>query len=102
SQLSGVVSGTLTLDAERLSLSAVHGQLIFDRVDLAVAGVPFNQQQPTRVDVADGRAQIVTWNWGGADNRLSLGGSVQFDGTPALDVSLDGAIDLQAVGAFVS
>ena len=101
SQLSGVVSGMLTLDADRLSLSAVRGQLLLDRADLTVAGVAFTQQQPTRVDVANGRAQIVTWNWGGADSRVSLEGGVQFDGTPALDVTVDGSLDLRALGAFV-
>ena len=100
-QLSGFVSGMLTLDADRLSWAAVHGKLLLDRVDLSVAGVPFNQQQPTRVDVADGRAEIVTWNWGSADNRLSLAGNVQFDSQPTLDVTLDGTIDLHAIGAFV-
>ena len=102
SQVTGLLSGTLTLDADRPVLSAVHGQLVLDRVALGVAGVPFEQQQPTRVDVANGRAQIVEWNWGGAGNRFSLSGGVQFDGPPTLDVSADGTIDLRVLGAFLS
>lgn len=101
SQLSGLVSGALTLDADRPSLDAVRGQLILDRVDLVVSGIPFNQQQPTQVDVANGRAQITNWNWGTGDNRLSLGGGVQFEGRQALDISLDGAMDLRTLGAFL-
>ncbi len=101
SQLTGLVSGTLTLDADRPVLAAVRGQLVLDRVELAVAGVPFNQQQPTRIDVADGRVRIASGTGAGAGNRLSVGGSVQFDGTPALDVSVDGTIDLRALGAFL-
>ena len=101
-QLAGLVSGTLTLDADRPVLAAVRGQLVLDRADLSVAGVAFNQQQPTRVDVADGRARVAAWNWGGGvGNTFSVGGSVTFDGTPALDVSLDGTIDLRALGAFL-
>ena len=102
SQLTGLVSGTLTLDADRPTLSAVRGQLVLDRADVSVAGVAFNQQQPTRVDVADGRARVASWNWGGSGGNLfSVGGNVTFDGTPALDVSLNGTIDLRALGAFI-
>src|SRR5450759_1580392 len=62
-QLAGLLSGTLTLAADRPVLAAVRGQLVLDRVDLSVAGVAFDQQRPTRVDVADGRAQIAAWDW---------------------------------------
>lgn len=101
SQLSGLVSGAITLDADRPSLDAVRGQLVLDRVDLVVSGIPFNQQQPTQVDISNGRAQITHWNWGTGDNRVSLGGSVQFEGRQALDISMDGAMDLRTLGAFL-
>lgn len=101
SQLAGLVSGTLTLDADRPVLAAVRGQLVLDQANLAVAGVPFNQQRPTRIEVADGRVQIAAWDWGGEGNRLSVGGGVRFDDSPALDLSVDGAIDLRALGAFL-
>ena len=100
-QLGGLVSGTLTLDADRPSLAAVRGQLILDRADLSVAGVAFTQQQPTRVDVAGGRAQIAAWNWGGAGNSFSLSGGFKFDGAQALDLAVDGTVDLRALGAFL-
>jgi hypothetical protein len=77
----------------------VRGQVVLDHADVAFAGVPFAQERPTRVDVADGRAEIAAWDWGGAGNRLSIGGRVQFDGTPSLDVTLGGAIDVRALGA---
>jgi outer membrane protein assembly complex protein YaeT len=101
SQLAGLVSGTLTLDADRPVLAAVRGQLVLDQANVAVAGVPFNQQRPTRIEVADGRVQIAAWDWGGEGNRLSLGGGVQLEGAPALDISADGTIDLRALGAFL-
>jgi outer membrane protein assembly factor BamA/autotransporter translocation and assembly factor TamB len=100
-QLGGLVSGTLELDADRPALAAVRGQLVLDRADLSVAGVPFTQQQPTRVDVAGGRAQIAAWNWGGAGNSFSVSGGVKFDEPQALDVAVDGTIDLRALGAFL-
>lgn len=103
SQLTGLLSGTLTLDADRPQLTAVRGQLVLDRVALVVAGVPFDQQRPTRLDVADGRVQIAAWDWGGPGNRFSLSGGVRLDADrpPALDVVVDGTIDLRALGAFL-
>lgn len=100
-QLAGLVTGTLTLAADRPVLAAVRGQLVLDRADLSVAGVAFDQQEPTRIDVADGRARVTAWTWGGSGNALTVGGSVTFDGTPALDLSLDGTIDVRALGAFI-
>jgi outer membrane protein assembly complex protein YaeT len=102
SQASGLVSGTLTLDASGLSLSSIRGQLELDRAGVTIAGIPFEQQQPTRIDVADGRATIAAWQWGGPDNRFALSGGLRFDGDPMLDLSADGEIDLRLVGAFVS
>ena len=78
----------------------MRGQLVLDRADLGRRRA-FTQQQPTRVDVAGGRAQIAMWNWGGAGNSFSLSGGVTFDGVQALDVSVDGTIDLRALGAFL-
>ncbi len=101
SQLAGLISGTITLAADRPALAAVRGQVVLDRAGLEFAGVPLDQQRPTRVDVADGRAEIGVWDWGGAGNQLSVGGRVQFDGTPSLDVSVNGTIDLRALGAFL-
>jgi outer membrane protein assembly factor BamA/autotransporter translocation and assembly factor TamB len=100
-QLGGLVSGTLELDADRPTLAAIRGQFVLDRADLSVAGVPFTQQQPTRVDVAGGRAQIAAWNWGGAGNSFSVSGGIKFDEAQALDVAVDGTIDLRALGAFL-
>ena len=99
-QLAGLVSGTLTLDADRPVLAAVRGQLVLDRVELSVAGVAFDQQRPTRIEVADGRARIAAWDWAGVGNHVSVGGNVAFDGTPVLDLSVAGTIDLRALGAF--
>jgi hypothetical protein len=83
SRLSGLISGTLTLDADRPLLSSVHGQLLLDRVDLTVAGVPFQRQMPTQVDVANGRRADRQVGLGrGAGNRLSLTGGFQFDDHP--------------------
>jgi outer membrane protein assembly factor BamA/autotransporter translocation and assembly factor TamB len=101
SQATGLVSGTLTLDASSLSLSSIRGQLELDRAGFTIAGVPFEQQQPTRIDVAGGRATISAWQWGGAGNQIALSGGLRFDGDSMLDVSADGTVDLRIAGAFL-
>ena len=40
-------------------------------------------------------------NWGGGGNSFSVSGGIKFDEAQALDVSVDGTVDLRALGAFL-
>ena len=58
-ELGGRIDATVQLEADRASLDRVRGTVALDRAELALGGVPFDQQVPTRlVDrrrPADGR-----------------------------------------------
>jgi outer membrane protein assembly complex protein YaeT len=101
SQLGGVSSGTLTLESDTPALASVKGALVLDRAGLSVAGVRFDQQRPTRVEVQGDTLRIADWEWGGEGNRVSLGGTIGLDAPRTLDLSADGSIDLRALGAFL-
>lgn len=100
-QLGGVSSGTLTLESDTPALASVNGALVLDRAELSVAGVRFDQQRPTRIEVQGDSLRIADWEWGGEGNRVSLGGTIGLDAPRALDVSADGSVDLRALGAFL-
>lgn len=100
-QLGGRSSGTLTVSADTAALASLKGELVLDRGELLVAGVRFEQQRPTRLELQGDSLRIATWEWGGEGNRVSLGGSFGLDARRALDLSADGAIDLRALGAFL-
>ena len=57
-QISGSVDATLTADADGFTLDRVRSLLVLDRASLVAAGVPFEQSAPTRIRLANGRAQI--------------------------------------------
>lgn len=100
-QLGGVSSGTLTLESDTPALASVKGALVLDRAELSVAGVRFDQQRPTRIEVRGDSLRIAEWEWGGEGNRVSLGGTIGLDAPRALDVSAEGSVDLRALGAFL-
>ena len=100
-RLQATLAVSLSLEADALSLERLRGESVLDRADVTVAGIPLSQQRPTRVAITPGRAQIVDWAWGGADNRLMLGGSVQLGPPPRLDLTLDASLDLRVLTLLV-
>ena len=100
-RLQGTLAVSLSLEADALSLERLRGEAVLDRADVTVAGIPLSQQRPTRVAITPGRAQIVDWAWGGADNRLALGGSVQLGPPPRVDLTLDASLDLRLLTLLV-
>lgn len=101
SQLGGVLSGTLTLDADAPTLAGLRGELVLDRAELSVAGVKLDEQRPTRLAMAGGQVRVVDWEWGAEGNRISIGGSVRLEAPRALDLSATGQVDLRLLGAFL-
>src|SRR5262249_8962427 len=97
----GTLSASLTLEADKPSLDAVRGELVLDRGELSIGGVPIRLQRPTRVAIEGSRARIEDWEWGGAATRISLGGSATLSANPALDLSADANLDLRLLSAFV-
>ncbi len=104
SQIQGAMSGTLDLQADAPSLASARGSLTLQHADLTLGGVPFSQQQPTRLVLQDGRLDIAELSWGDTTrtggNRLTVTGGATLTGAPALNLTLDGDLDLRIIGAF--
>ena len=94
---------TLTADADRFALDALRASIVFDQASLSLAGVPFTQSTPTRVRLEGGRARLEELRWNAQGNELRASGSADLIGpAPALDLAVDGALDLRVLGAFAS
>ena len=94
---------TLTADADRFALDALRASIVFDQASLSLAGVPFAQSTPTRVRLERGRARLEELRWNAQGNELRASGSADLIGpAPALDLAVDGALDLRVLGAFAS
>jgi len=100
-QLGGLMSGTLTLSATAPTLESASGELVLDRAELSAAGVRFDQQRPTRLALARGRLRVADLTWGGEGNRVTVGGDIGLGADASLNVSVGGAVDLRALGAFL-
>ena len=103
-QLQGRMDGTLELTADAPALDRVSGTLTLQRADLTLAGVPFRQQQPTRLVLQDGRLQVAALDWGdttrAGGNRIAVRGDVALGKAPALNLDVDGNLDLRVISTF--
>ncbi|MDE3154330.1 MAG: translocation/assembly module TamB domain-containing protein [Acidobacteriota bacterium] len=106
-QIQGAISGSLEVQADRPTLARTRATLTLQHADLTLGGVPFSQEQPTRLVLENGRLQIASLTWGdttrSGGNRISLSGSATLTGDrPALDLTANGDLDLRMIGAFAS
>lgn len=93
-------SATVGLEAADLSIDRLSGELTLDRFRLTLAGLPLEQQRPTRLRLATGRLEVVEWAWAGGTGRLELAGGLDLAAGGALALGLRGTVDLQLLGAF--
>ena len=102
-ELTGEIGLEIALETEQLELSAVHGSLTLSTLDIGAAGVPVvTQQRPTRLTLADERVTVegLAWQFGGAENALTLGGHVDLGPEPTADLTITGVADLRLLNAF--
>ncbi|HVB37046.1 MAG TPA: translocation/assembly module TamB domain-containing protein, partial [Vicinamibacterales bacterium] len=103
-QIQGVISGSFDVQADRPSLDRTHATLTLQQAELTLGGVPFGQEQPTRLVLQNGRLEVAALTWGdttrAGGNRLTVTGGATLTGTPALDLAVNGDLDLRLIGAF--
>ena len=100
-RLDGRIDATLTLEASAWSRAGLRGQLTLSHAELTAAGVPIAQRLPTRFELRDGRLEIAAWEWGTAENNLTLAGHVAIADDPELDLTAAGRLDLGILSAFL-
>lgn len=99
--IGGYFDASIDLTADRGALDRVEGSVVLTRADLSLSGVSFEQQAPTRLEVRDGRANIVAWDWGRDDNRVTLAGGIALGGARDVNITATGALDLALLNAFI-
>lgn len=87
-----------------LELAAIDGDLTIDAAKFTLSGIPVEQQRTSFFRFANGTVTASDVNWLIAENPLELSGSVKFapDPDPALNLSVNGLVDLRVLSAFVS
>ena len=102
SDLEAFASAQLDIEADGFTLEEVRAGLRFGQLDLVVAGIPFNQRRETQIDLANGRLQVRTFDWGNDEDYLTLGGTIDLRGERTADLTVTGEGDLRALSAFTA
>ena len=100
-RLDGRIDATLALEASAWSRAGLRGELTLPHAELTATDVPIAQRLPTRFELRDGRVEIAAWEWGTAENNLTLTGQVSIADDPELDVTATGQLDLRILGAVL-
>ena len=98
--ITGSAAATIDLELPSPGLAAVRGRLTLPAAAFVVSGVPLGQRQPTAILVENGRAVFTSFRWGNDTSDVTVGGALRFGGGYTADLSLDGDLDLRAVGAL--
>jgi len=98
--IEGTIDASAEIDATTLSLESLRGEARIDRLDLAIAGLPVTQREPTRITLADGYAQVASWDWTGEGTSLAVRGRVGLADRRAA-IQAAGQIDMRLLTPFV-
>ena len=100
-KIAGTVDASLSAEASAFSLEALQASAVLDRASLNLAGVPITQTVPTRLRLERGQARLEALQLNAQGNELRASGGIDLTGpAPAIDLAVDGAIDLRILGAF--
>ena len=69
-------------------------RLCWTAAEISYGSASFAQQVTTRLEIADGRVAIDAWEWGQANDRITLAGGATLGEDPCIDVTAMGALDL--------
>jgi len=102
-RIEGSVDASISAEADGFSLEALRGSVVLDQASIDLAGVPFRQTVPTRIRFDRGQAHLEALRWNAQGNELRASGTADLMGpTPAIDIAVDGGLDLRVLGAFAS
>lgn len=99
-QIAASAAAAAIVEATSLELDGIRADVTFDLASLAMAGIPLEQERPTKLRLAGGRLDVVDWTWSGAGNQLSVTGGATLAGSaPEVQATLAGSLDLRMLGA---
>jgi outer membrane protein assembly factor BamA len=91
----------LDLQASAPTIDGVSGSLVVSDLALTAAGLPVEQVEPTRLDVSNGSVEVASWSWNIAGSQLAITGRADLAGARAVDLLVDGRLDLRVLAAFL-
>jgi outer membrane protein assembly factor BamA/autotransporter translocation and assembly factor TamB len=99
-QIQGDLDASVHLEAAALDWERLRGEARLDRLDLSIGGLPVAQQEPTRIEIERGIAQVARWNWTGRGATLVVQGEARLPDRRAALLA-GGQIDLRLLTPFL-
>ena len=100
-QFEGHMRATVDIQADDARLDAIRGALTLPEAAVTISGINLAQRRETRVELADGRVRIATFDWRNDDDYVTLGGTVSVGDDAVADLTVTAELDLRALSAFL-
>jgi outer membrane protein insertion porin family len=99
-QLGGRISAVADLTATTASIDTLDGLISFDEMGLTFGGLTLAQQQPARITIASGTANVEPLQLSGSAGTIMAGGRLGLVGTRPLDLDIGGTLDIAALSVL--
>jgi hypothetical protein len=100
SGLTGRIGVDVEASATRADLTTVHGQIAFPQLEIAFNRLTLTQQEPSRISIDAGKATVERLTLSGSAGNLTANGSVGLAGQGAVDLNVDGSLNIAALSAL--
>lgn len=100
-EIAGGTAIEVNLRADRPALDRLTGFVLLPRLSLSAGGVPIEQVRPTRIEVTAGALRVAEWQWTFAGSPLGVTGTGGLSSGDALDLRVDGLLDLRILSVLV-
>jgi outer membrane protein assembly complex protein YaeT len=98
--LSGRISVDLEASAARGDLTAVEGHIAFPELDIALNRLTLTQQEPSRISIGAGVANVERLALAGSAGTVVASGTIGLSGERPVDVKADGMLNIAALSAL--
>jgi len=101
-QVGGRISATADLIASSARLDTLDGLISFEELGVTFGGLTLSQQEPARITLASGTANVEPLRLSGSAGTITAGGRVGLVGARALDLDIDGTLDVAALSVLTA
>jgi outer membrane protein insertion porin family len=101
-ELGGRISAEADLAATSADLGSLTGHITFQELDVAFSGLGLTQRQPSTITLASGTAALEEVNLTGSAGTITAGGSIGLTGDRALDIDVDGTLNVAAISILTN
>jgi len=99
-QISGEIGGKAEIKGESFRLGELESKISFDKLGLNIFGLFLEQERPIEIFLSNNEARIDSFSLKGEENHLFIQGKVGLTGKKALDLVMEGEVELKLLKAF--